>query len=321
MHLRLSLVVMSISLLLSHLPVNARQPLAAVVQITYDGVQLQRANTADWLSLPVGAQAPFGAGDTLRSDKSGRALITFSGAAVSLLLPGTEYRLVALDQTDDQKLNIELTLSKGRSIQQILDTSALGDYKLHLEYMTVEQPTALFATQARTDTGSDVIVADGTLKVTQNAASLDLPAGTGLRAKDSFGEITPISAPQGFSFLSVTSKTCRAVVNSTIPGEISVSTRLGPGEDYLNLGNIPNGTIIAIVGQTENGTRYLTPFLSNYGWLIANGIITQSCDTIPVVPAVAQPVNGVINPADFELTLLIPFFGTRAQNVEFYLYQ
>ncbi|MEP6989171.1 MAG: hypothetical protein ABI970_26455, partial [Chloroflexota bacterium] len=119
----------------------------------------------------------------------------------------------------------------------------------------------------------------------------------------------------------VTSATCRGIANATLPGEESVAVRIGPGEDYLNLGNIPNGTRVAIVGKMDSGSRYLTPFLSSYGWVIANGINVDSCDTIPIVPAEAQIINGVINPEAFEMDLLTPFFGTPAQNVQFYSYQ
>ena len=138
---------------------------------------------------------------------------------------------------------------------------------------------------------------------------------------DALGEVTAITAPQGFSFLSVNSTTCRGIANATLPGENSVAVRIGPGEDYLNLGNIPNGTKVPIIGAADSGSRYLTPFLSSYGWLIANGINIQSCDTIPIVPAEAQIINGVINAQPFEMDLLTPFFGTPSQNAQFYTNQ
>jgi len=315
------LLLLILAVMCLQTPVNAQQPVAAVVQITYDGVQLQRANTQDWLSLPVGAQAPFGIGDTLRTDKTGRALINYAGAAETLLLPGGDYQLQAFDQTDKLQINLALNLIKGRSIQHINAAGTFASYKLYLQDMTLQQPTNLFATQVLPDSASDVIVAQGSLTASKDTKTVDLQAGSGLRAMKILGEVTPIASPQGFSFLSVTSATCRAIANSTIPGEDSVAVRIGPGEDYLNLGNIPNGTQVAIVGKMESGSRYLTPYLSSYGWLIANGINIQSCDTIPIVPAEAQIINGVINAQPFEMDLLTPFFGTPAQNAQFYSYQ
>ena len=321
MRLRLGLLTLVLAFALAQMPVNAQQPVAAVVQITYAGVQLQRANTQNWLPLPADAQAPFGIGDILRTDKTGRAFITFADASHTLLLPGTEYQLKGFDQTDKQQVNISLRLLKGRSIQLITDPAKIASYQLDLQHMTLTQPTQLFATQVQPDNSSDVIVAQGSLNVGKADATVDLQAGSGLRAMDTLGVVIPITAPNGFSFLSVTSKTCRGIANATIPGEESVAVRIGPGEDYLNLGNIPNGSQITIVGKADTGKRYLTPFLSNFGWVIANGINVESCDTIPIVPAEAQPINGVTNPSPFEMDFLTPFFGMPAQNVQFYIYQ
>jgi len=321
MRLRLGLLLFTLAFSVAQASVHAQQPIAAVVQITFAGVQLQRANTQDWLPLPVGAQAPFGIGDTLRTDKTGRALITFTDAAETLLMPETDFRLDAFDQNDKQHLNLSLSLLKGRSIQKLGVAAIFVSYQLHLQHMTLQKPTMLFAAQVQPDKASDVIVAEGSLTAIKDNSSVDLQAGSGLRAVDRLGEVTAITAPQGFSFLSVTSKTCRGIANSTIPGETSVAVRIGPAEDYINLGNMPNGSRVPIIGKADSGSRYLTPFLSSYGWLIANGVNVESCDNIPVVPAEAQPINGVINPEPFEMELLTPFFGTPAQNAQFYLYQ
>jgi hypothetical protein len=321
MHVRLRWFPLVLVLLLLQAPVSAQQPVAAVIQITFAGVQLQRANTEGWLPLPVDAQAPFGIGDTLRTDKTGRALITFVDAAQTLVMPGTEYKLEAFDQTDKQQINITARLLKGRTIQQIIDASKVASYQVNLQHMTLQKPTALFATQVLPDASSDVIVAQGSLTASKGTDAVKIQAGNGLRATDTLGEIRPITPPQGFSFLSVTSKTCVGTANATLPGEESVAVRIGPGEDYLNLGNIPNGSPVPVIGKAESGQRYLTPYLSSFGWMIANGIILSSCDTIPIVPAVAQPIDGVINPQPFEMDLLTPFFGTPAQNVQFYVYQ
>ncbi len=321
MHLRLRLLFLLIVFLSVQALAKAQQRIAAVVEITYQGVALQRANTEVWLPLPVGAQAPFGIGDTLRTDKTGRALLTFGEAAETLLLPNSEYHLDTLEQTDNEQLTLSVRLITGRSIQHILDASQLASYQLNLQHMTLQQPTLLFATQVERDFASDVIIAQGSVELSQNGSTMTLQAGSGLRAADTLGEIISITPPQGFSFLAVTSATCRAIINATIPGETSVAVRLGPGEGYLNLGIIPNDTQVAILGKTDDGFRYLTPYLSSFGWLIANGIILQSCDNIPIVPAAAQVINGVTNPQSFEMDLLVPFFGTPSQNIRFYNYE
>lgn len=325
MYVRVGLLILMLGGLFTQTPLAAQQPMAAVVQITFAGVELQRANTEAWLPLPVGAQAPVGDGDTLRTDKTGRVLINFANTAEILLLPETEFRLETITQLDNQQIDLSATLVKGRSIQHVIVAAGIKHFQFNLQYMTVQNPEkpqpGLFAMQSRTDTSSDLIVTQGNLVVTKDKESRDLQGGTGIRATETLGDITPIVAPQGFSFLSITTATCYGVANATIPGEESVAVRIGPGEDYLNLGNIPNGSLVPIIGKADSGQRYLTPFLSNFGWIIANGINIQSCDNIPIVPAEAQPIKGVTNPEPFEMDLLTPVFGTPSQNAQFYVYQ
>lgn len=299
---------------------QAQQPLAAVVEITYAGVELKRVDTDEWLPLPVGAQAPFGEGDSLRTDRTGRALLNFGEAAQTLLLPLGEYQLQMFEETDEQ-FTLNLRLINGRSIQQIIDPNLIRLYQLDLQHMTLGQPNGLFATQVQPDIASDVIVAQGGIQLNKGQESITLEAGSGLRAGESLGEIVAITPPEGFPYLSVTFDTCRGLVKATIPGETSVSVRLGPGEGYLNLGNIPNDTIVPIIGKADVGERLLTPYISTYGWLIPTGIVLQSCDNLPLVPAEKQIIYGVVNPASFEMDLLVPFFGTPTENNRFYSYE
>lgn len=320
MRLRLGLLFLLLVVLSVQTLAGAQSPLAAVVEITYAGVELKRVNTEVWLPLPVGAQAPFGVGDTLRTDNTGRALLTFGAAAQTLLLPLSEYQLQTFEETD-QQFALKMQLLNGRSIQHLTDPALVSTYQLDLQHMTLEQPNDLFATQVQVDTTSDVIVARGEIRLNKGQDELELQAGNGLRAVETFGEVVKITPPQGFSFLSVTSDTCRGLVKATIPGETSVSVRLGPGEGYLNLGNIPNDTIVPIIGKADVGGRLLTPYLSTYGWLIPSGIVLQSCRNLPLVPAEKQVIYGVVNPASVEMDMLVPFFGTPTENSRFYSYE
>ncbi len=320
MRFRLGLLFLFVATNLMQAFAQTQQPLAAVVEITYAGVELKRANTYNWLPLPFGAQAPFGEGDTLRTNKTGRAIITFDTAAQTLVLPLSEYQLQTFEETD-QYFNLKLQLLSGRSVQQIINPALLHTYQLELEHMTLEMPTELFATQVQPAVASDVIVAQGNITLNKGQESIILEAGSGLRAAESLGEIVQITPPKGFPFLSVTRDTCQGFVKSTIPGETSVSVRLGPGEGYLNLGNIPNDTLVPIIGKADGGERLLTPYLSTYGWLIPSGIMLQSCDSLPLVPAEQQIIYGVVNPASFEMELLVPFFGTPTENSRFYSYE
>lgn len=320
MRLRLGLLFLLGMGLSVQMRAMAQQPLAAVVEITYAGVELKRANTDEWLPLPVGAQAPYGIGDSLRTDPKGRALLTFGDAAQTLVLPLSEYQLQAFEEAAG-KITLEVKLVNGRSIQQVSDASRFESYQVDMQHMTLQAPTALFATQVFTDVSSDVIVAQGGISAVKGDEQIELNAGSGIRAGETFGEVVRITPPEGFPYLAVRSDTCRGLVQSTLPGEDSVSVRIGPGEGYLNLGNVPNGRVVPILGAADEGGRFLTPYLSTYGWLIPSGVTLQACDDLPLFPAEKQIIYGVVNPASFEMELLVPFFGTPTENSRFYSYE
>lgn len=299
---------------------RAQQPYAAVIEVLYPGVEIKRASTDEWLTLSAGAQAPLGSGDRLRTNTDGRALISFSTAAQTLLLPKSEYAVVRFEQNSDNSYDLEARLLQGRSIQRLLSVEALADYQLNTEHLSVVQPTDLFAAQAELGLASAVIVGEGSVRLTAPDADITLAAGEGVQANPLPGEVIRLAVPYRFSFLSVTANVCLGVVQATLPNMESVFVRVGPGEDYRGLGQISNSEKIAILGMIENGRRYLTPYLSGFGWVIANGIITQNCTDLPVLPGAVETVNSVRNAQPLELEFLQPFFGSPEEDTWFYIY-
>ncbi|MEZ4670018.1 MAG: hypothetical protein R3E39_19105 [Anaerolineae bacterium] len=298
----------------------AQQPYAAVLEVIYPGVEIQLFGTSNWLPLAAGAQAPLTTGDKLRTDQDGRALIQYADAAQTLVLPRTEFEVSRFEQKDDTGLIIDTHLSTGRSIQRLLPTGTTAIFELNTLLMTITHPTAIFAAQADDDGSNAVIVAEGSALVTGTESEVTLRSGEGLTAAPTLGEVIHLKTPYRFSYLSVTADVCMGDVQATLPNTDSVFVRVGPGEDFRGLGQIPNGEKIAILGKTEAGKRYLTPFLSGFGWVIDNGIILQNCRDLPTLPAVAQTVTSVRNVQPRELEFLQPFFGSPEEDKWFYIY-
>jgi hypothetical protein len=320
MRLRILKVLLLVCLIGVHNSARAQQPNAAVIEILYPGVELKRADTGDWLKLVVNSQSPLGAGDSLRTNDDGRALISFSTAAQTLLLPKSEYTILNFEQNSDNTYDIEARLLQGRSIQRLLSADTVATYQLQTEHITVSQPAALFALQVEPGLASAVIVGSGSALIATPDAEISLATGEGLQAAPTPGEVITLAAPYRFSFLSVTAEVCLGVVQATLPNTDSVVVRAGPGENYPRLGKIPNGAQIAILGMIENGKRYRIPFLSGFGWVITNGVIPQNCDDLPILPGTAETVNSIRNAQPLELAFLQPFFGSPEEDTWYYIY-
>lgn len=297
---------------------HAQQPYAAVMEVLSAGVEIQRVGTDQWLKLSAGAQAPLGTGDSLRTTSDGRALISFADAAQTLVLPSSEVVVTRFEEDTANSLIIDTHLTTGRSIQRQLASSLTTVLQLTTAQFTVTQPGALFAAQADA-TSSAVIVGEGSAVITGTDAEVTLQAGEGLTAAPALGEVIKLSAPYRFSFLTVTSEVCMGTALATLQDMESVFVRVGPAEDYRGLGQIPNGTKVAILGMTENGQRYRTPYLSGFGWVIANGIILNNCKDLPVLPNTAESVNSIRNAQPIELEFLQPFFGTPEEDTWYYI--
>ncbi|MBN8618313.1 MAG: hypothetical protein J0L63_05375 [Anaerolineae bacterium] len=314
------LIVLSWSWWLMPLRVEAQESAyAASVEIVYEGVELRRAGTEAWLSLPVGAQAPLGEGDTLRTNSRGRALIRVDVRASSLLLSSSEYHVNTLRLDGDQRLVLEAELRDGRSVHRLELAQTVAMYRVILPRFSVEAAAGFFALDGDALGTNYVAVNGGDVSVTAGAEVIALAAGQGLRVGERAGQATALRSPMRFSLLDVQPDTCRGIVKATIPGEESVQVRVGPGEGYISLGLIPNDTSIPLLGLTADGYRYLTPFLSGYGWVVSNGVIPPNCDQLPVVEGSIQFVDSIVNVTPIELEYLLPFFGLPADDRWFYV--
>ncbi|MEM6283180.1 MAG: hypothetical protein AAF787_13375, partial [Chloroflexota bacterium] len=68
------------------------QEVAALLTVTHPGVEVRRVNTEAWIALSQGAVTIFGTGDSVRTDETGRALISTDENTL-LILPTSEFAL------------------------------------------------------------------------------------------------------------------------------------------------------------------------------------------------------------------------------------
>ncbi|MBZ0289076.1 MAG: hypothetical protein K8I30_15765, partial [Anaerolineae bacterium] len=97
----LRLMIPAIFLLMSLNSQAQDSEYSARLRIMQAGVEIRRVNTTEWLPLPLNAEAPLGTGDSLRTDGTGRALLTFLENVEVLILTETTVDIVTFQAAND----------------------------------------------------------------------------------------------------------------------------------------------------------------------------------------------------------------------------
>lgn len=296
---------------------QAQTEYAALLRVDNGRVQLLRANTQAWITLPVGAQAPFGVGDVVRTDFFGRAWITlFDDDATVFVLPTTDLTLFAFSATDDQRATVQFT-QQGRVIYQLGNHHRFADFRITTDHLTINQPADLFAVQVL-PTQTSVVIASGRATITDNTGNTRTATDNiGVRG-NAVGLSAPIrlTPPSTFAQLDGVLDGCIGVIQARSQQNLNV--RVGPSERYDVIGTIANGQTVALMGVSPNGERYRVVYKSHFGWILALEVRNR-CDNLPVYGYnTLERQYGVLNPNEDELRLLVPFFGTPADDDWFY---
>lgn len=318
MFTRLALLIGAICLIMAI--AQAQTEYAALLRVDNGRVQILRANTQEWITLPVGAQAPFGVGDVVRTDFFGRAWITLlDESATVFVLPTSDLTLLTFSATDDQRATVQFT-QQGRVIYQVADHDRFADFRISTDHLTITQPADLFAVQVL-PTQTSVVIGAGRATITDNTGN----TRTAITATDNIGvRGTPVglSAP-----IRLTPPTTFAQLDGVLDGCIGViqarnqqnlNVRVGPSERYDVIGTIPNGQTVPLMGVSPNRERYRVVYKSHFGWILALEVRNR-CDNLPVYGYnTLERQYGVLTPSEDELRLLAPFFGTPADDDWFY---
>jgi hypothetical protein len=287
--------------------VLAQSERAAVLTVIAPGVEFQRTNTDQWFSLPAGAIAPMGNGDRIRTDDVGRAMIDFGQDSQALILPESDYRIQMYAEADEFSWSAELT---GFAVHQIDPT--LGQFELVAADVTITSAVGRLATWTTDLQQPTLIVAQGQATVEPDVT---VQAGEGFRpGYDQAVEITADLLSEARLISQVAG--CPGLVD-TIDDE-NLLVRSGSAIDAPDMGAIPNGEAVALLGVSENDLRYRVQYLSDFGWVEALAIETD-CTDLPVFPVPYQEFfRIIIDVTDDEADLLAPFYGPPFEDPWFY---
>lgn len=236
--------------------------LAATLEVLSAGVEVQRVNTTNWLEVKI--EAIVGVGDTIRTDKTGKARITFFSDGVDTeLQENTEYRITRFEG-QDTSFNIGAEVVVGQTVQRIeriLDSNS--SYDITTPSMALAARGTEFVIRV-TDSGrAATLVTKGVIKADAEAATADVPPGYGIR-RDEGKPLSEVVQATTFDQLDAALDGCTATVK--VDGDFSLNVRQGADLSFPLVGTIAPTVIDRFFGKTATNW-YRIPFRGGYGWV------------------------------------------------------
>ncbi len=253
----------------------AQDHYAAKLTIAFAGVEIQRTDTTEWLPLPLGAETPFNVGDTLRTDDHGRAYLEFQEDGQILVLPRSTYQLVEFAYMPDLHLSARMT---GQFVQKL--AGEVGAYHLETPRLVITKTSALLAVWDRDGSPAAVTSADGTARTKIAGAEFTVSSGQGLLLKQADTPIVndlalPLTAPhlEGELF------GCPGTIHTINNFNINIRNGIGSGV----IGNVPNDSVVRVMGTNRNRSWYRIQIFSGFGWIQAD-LVQSACSELSVLP-------------------------------------
>ncbi|MFN8527050.1 MAG: SH3 domain-containing protein [Anaerolineae bacterium] len=260
---------------------KAQSELAATLEVLASGVEVLRVNTSNWIAVNV--EAIVGVGDTIRTDATGRARITFFADGTDTeLLPDTEYRIDAFSG-DEQQFQISAAVVVGQTIQRLsrlLDASS--SYELITPGMSLGARGTQFTVRVEEGGRSAMLVSDGTVAAGQTTDEAAVSPGYGIRAEVG-GELSDVVLASTFDQLDAALDGCTSVL--TTSDDVSLNVRQGAATDYPRVGTAAASDVTNLIGVTESGGWYRIVYRDGFGWILSTtAVIDDTCAGLRVFP-------------------------------------
>jgi len=267
--------------------VRAQMNLAASLEVLQAGVEVLREGTSNW--LPVRMEGIVGVGDTIRTDATGRARITFFADGTDTeLLPGTEFRIQTFTGTDAQfAITVEILI--GQTIQRLnrlLDANS--SYNILTPGMGLVARGTEFALRVEENGRSAMLVQEGVVGAVDDdaaavgdaavSAAADVPPGFGVRSEVA-APLSDVVRASTFAELDAALDGCP--VQITTPDDVSLNVRAAPRLNADLIGYLLAADVAVVFGQLEGENWFRITFADSatgYGWVLASTTrIAEDC--------------------------------------------
>jgi len=304
-------LILILLILVCALPTIAQENLSAVIEIRYEGVEIQRPDSDLWLPLPRGAVAFIGAGDTIRTDDTGRVDIQFDDSSHMLLLSNSAFTITSF-ATSSGGLILEGVIN-GNAVIETPDANPFAMFDLQLNDLNVSSPASLMSIWSFPDVTDAVTVAEGTARVFANDTDITVPAESGFLAEPDRTEAVMFDPEWHAAGLEASLYGCRGEVQTA--GNIPLLVRTGPGQGFQAMGTLDVSRIVPLMGMTETTQWTRIQFLTGFGW-IRSLAVDSDCTDLEIFPddAPEEKFITLVNIEPDELRIVQPFFETPATN-------
>jgi len=287
----------------------AQDHFAAKLTIAFEGVEVQRSGTTDWLPLPLGAETAFNVGDSLHTGDHGRAYLEFQTDGQVLILPRSTYQLIEFAYSPNLHLSAKMS---GNLVQKLSGT--VDAYRLETPRLTITQTSALLAVWDRDGSPASVTSADGTAQTTVGGKEFTVSNGQGLLLKDT-PVVVNVPLPLTEPHLEGALDGCPGTIHTNHDQNINIHT----GIDSDIIGNAPNDSVVRVMGTNHNQSWYRIQIFSGFGWIQAD-LVRSACSGLPVLPETSYEFNwGLQQIQPFEFALLEPFYGAPEHDPWYYV--
>lgn len=300
--------------------VQAQQPLAAQLIVTFPEVEVQRAGTDAWIDLVAQSESVVGPGDRVRTGEYGRAFVRYAEGFTIYLLPQSEYLLGEVTLGADGAYQYSGQVM-GVTLHQIAPGITFSDFALQTVDLTVTQPAPLFGIWSREEQPDTVTVAEGEAVLAVDGMDIAVAAGQGYFADGIQTTATPIDAPYSAARVEATLLGCPGNVLITLEVD-DLRVRSGPGTNYFAVGLVPDGLPISVMNVNERGDWVRIQFRSYFGWVFRHAV-EDDCGDMPVLSnsAPVEPIRQFVDIIDDEVPFLTPFFLSQDQDRYRYQYE
>ncbi len=278
--------------------------LAATLEVLSAGVEVQRVNTTNWIEVKI--EAIVGVGDTIRTDATGKARITFFSDGVDTVLQeNTEYRITRFEG-QDTSFHIGAEVVVGQTVQRIgriLDSNS--SYDISTPSMALAARGTEFVIRVM-DTGrAATLVTKGVVQADAEAATADVPPGYGIR-RDEGQPLSEVVQATTFDQLDSALDGCTASIK--VDGDFSLNVRQGADLSFPLVGTIIPTDIDRFFGKAAP-YWYRIPFRGGYGWVeSATAKIADGCSGLrtfadkygPEDMSLYQSLGNPIEPTDLQ---------------------
>jgi hypothetical protein len=252
----------------------AENDLVASLETLEGQVSVKRFDTQEFVT--VAKESLIGVGDTIKTNGTGTARITFFANGVETdVLPNSEFRIDVFNGSEDQ-YTLSVSVLVGQTVQRVTKLLDSGSsYTINSTGLEMAVRGTVFDVRVENSGRSATIVRDGAVTTTNPGASdeASVPAGYGVRAEAGQG-LSDVVPATNFAELDSSLDGCTGVINTLYDFRLNV--RLGPSLQFARIGSLDTSIQIKLLGSTKTGEWFRIEFKNSYGWIYAPAVAIDS---------------------------------------------